>query len=458
MSAVLSSVLGPVLSPSRHEDLRLVSGQGRYASDWNLPGQVYAHMIRSDRPHATLRSIDVSAMRVAPGVLLVLTAEDAKAAGLSSIATGAPLTDAAGQPQKTAAMPVLAVEKVHFVGQPIAMVIATSARLAQDASELINIDYEELPAVASLESALAEGAPQLHAHVPGNLALAFEAGNAAAVDAVFAQAKYQTKHGIVSQRLIGAPMELRACSASYDAAADRYAVYTPTQGMLGMRASLAALSGVAADKIEVIAQDVGGSFGLRGGTHSEQVLLMVAAKKLGKPVKWTASRSELFLSDWHGRALSLEGQMALDAQGKILAIRFTDTVDLGAFNCYWGAFIGSKNISVTMGGVYRVPALHMTSRLAFSNTVPVSAYRGAGRPDIAFAIETLLEAAAAEHGFDAIALRRLNFIPPEAFPYTTANVTVYDCGEFEKVMDKAGTWYTPPIVTDIFLLPMKAPQ
>jgi aerobic carbon-monoxide dehydrogenase large subunit len=187
----------------------------------------------------------------------------------------------------------------------------------------------------------------------------------------------------------------------------------------------------------VIAQDVGGSFGLRGGTQSEQVLLMIAAKKLGRPVKWTATRSELFIGEWHGRALTLDGQVALDADGKILAIRFADTVDIGAFTCYLGSFIGSKNISVTMGGVYAVPALFMTSKLAFTNTVPVSAYRGAGRPDIAFAIETLIDAAAAEHGFDPLALRRKNFIAKTAFPYKTANGTVYDCGDFEGVMNKA---------------------
>jgi aerobic carbon-monoxide dehydrogenase large subunit len=425
------------VQPARHEDLRLVSGQGRYTADWNLPGQAYAFMIRSDRPHALIKSINLSAVRSAPGVLLVLSAADAAAAGFKSLPTGAPLVDKDGKDQKVAAMPLLASDKVVFVGQPIAMVIASSAQLAQDASELVAIDYDDLAPLASVEKALSTGVAAIHAHAPGNIAMDFEAGNAAAAEAAFAAAKFKTTHRIHSQRLIGAPMELRACMASYDASADRYQVYTPTQGMLGMRGTLSAVSGLPADKIEVIAQDVGGSFGLRGGTYSEQVLLMLASKKLARPVKWTASRSELFVSDWHGRALTLEGHLALDAEGKILAIRFKDTIDLGAFNCYWGAFIGSKNVSVTMGGVYRVPALHMTSRLVFTNTVPVSAYRGAGRPDIAFAIETLMDAAAAEHGFDPIALRRKNFIPKGAFPYTTANVTVYDCGEFEAVLDKA---------------------
>jgi aerobic carbon-monoxide dehydrogenase large subunit len=425
------------IKPARHEDLRLVSGQGRYTADWNLPGQAYAYMVRSDRPHARITSLDLSAVRATSGVLLVVSNEDAVAAGFKSLPTGAPLVDKEGKDQKVAAMPLLASDKVFFVGQPIAMVIATSAQIAQDASESAVIDYEDLPALASVESALGSRAATIHAHAPGNVAMHFEAGNAAAADAAFANAKFKTTHRIHSQRLIGAPMELRSSLVSFDAAHDRYQVYTPTQGMLGMRGTLSAVSGLPADKIEVIAQDVGGSFGLRGGTYSEQVLLMLASKRLSRPVKWTASRSELFVSDWHGRALTLEGHLALDADGHILAIRFNDTVDLGAFNCYWGAFIGSKNVSVTMGGVYRVPISHMTSRLVFTNTVPVSAYRGAGRPDIAFAIETLMDAAAAEHGFDPIALRRKNFIPKDAFPYVTANVTTYDCGEFEAVMDKA---------------------
>jgi aerobic carbon-monoxide dehydrogenase large subunit len=422
---------------TRIEDLRLVSGQGRYAADWNITGQAFAHMIRSDRPHALIKSLDLSAVRSATGVLLVLTAQEVKDAGFKSLPTGAPLVDKNSVDQKTAAMPLLADGKVCFVGQPIAMVIATSAKIAQDASELAVIEFEELQACASIEQALSANAPAIHPQAPGNIAMDFENGDAQAVAAAFAKAKFRTTHRIESQRLIGAPMEPRAALASYDAATDRYRVMTPTQGMLGMRGTLSAVTGIAIEKIDVVAHDVGGSFGLRGGTYSEQSLLMLASKRLSRPVKWTATRSELFISDWHGRALALEGELALDANGKILAIRFNDVVNLGAFNCYWGAFIGSKNISVTMGGVYQVPALHMSSRLVFTNTVPVSAYRGAGRPDIAFAIETLIDAAAAEHGFDCIALRRKNFIPKDAFPYVTANGTTYDCGEFEAVMDKA---------------------
>lgn len=432
-----SRAAAATLQPARHEDLRLVTGLGKYTADWNLPNQAYGYVIRSDRAHARIRGIDLHAVRGAQGVLAVITSDDVLAFGAKTLPTGAPLAGKGNQPINTAGMPILARDKVLFAGQPIAMVIAVSARAAQDAAELAQIDYDELPAVVSPEQALAAGAEKLHEHVPGNLALDFEAGDAAAVAAAFENARFITRHRIESQRLVGAPMELRSALVDYDSTADRYQVFTPTQGMIGMRSTLAAVSGVAIERIEVVAQDVGGSFGLRGGPASEHVLLMVAAQKLKRPVKWTASRSELFIGEWHGRALVLDGELALDGEGNILAIRFTDTVDLGAFTCYWGAFIGSRNISVTMGGVYRVPALYMSSKLVYTNTVPVSAYRGAGRPDIAFAIETLVDTAAAQHGFDPIALRRRNFIPKDAFPYKTANGTTYDCGEFEGVLNKA---------------------
>jgi len=425
------------MKPARKEDFHLVTGGGRFTADWNLPGQLYAHFVRSDRAHARIASIDWSAVREAPGVVAVLTARDVAEAGFGAIPTGAPLTGTDGQPQRKAAMPLLAEDVVRFVGQPIAVVVARSAAQARDAAEQAAIDYEELPAVASVAAAMRPGAPQLHEVAPGNLSLEFGSGDAAAVDAAFAKAAHVTTLRVHSQRLVGSPMEPRACLVVHDEARGKTVVHTPTQGMLGMLGTLAAVTGWPAEHIEVVAQDVGGSFGLRSGTASEQSVLMLAARKLGHPVKWVASRSELFVGEWHGRALTLEGSVALDAEGRILAIRFDDLVDLGAYNCYWAGFIGTRNLSVTMGGVYRVPALHMRSRLFFTNTVPVNAYRGAGRPDIAYAIERLVDQAAAEHGFDPVELRRRNYVPKDAFPYTTANGTVYDCGDFEGVLDKA---------------------
>ena len=422
---------------SRHEDLRLITGEGRFSADIDLPGQLHAAMVRSDRAHARILSIDTGAAREATGVVAILTSQDVDAAGFRTIPAGGGLKGAGGEPQKGAPMPVLASGRVRFVGQPIAMVIAESALAARDAAELVAVEYEELPVAATVASALAAGAPQLHDSVPGNLALVFEDGDGGAVERAFAQAAMTSTLRIRSQRLVGSPLELRACIAVHDQERGVTVIHTPTQGMLGMRASLHAVTGWANDTIEVAARDVGGSFGIRGGTFPEQVLTMLAARTLGRPVKWVASRSELFIGEWHGRALVLEGSVALDADGGILALRFEHEVDLGAYSCYWGSLIGTKNLAVTMGGVYKVPALHMRSRLVYTNTVPVSAYRGAGRPDIAFIIERLIDHAAAEHGLDRVALRRRNFVPVDAFPYRTANGTEYDCGDFEGVMDHA---------------------
>lgn len=427
----------PPLAPARKEDPRLVTGRGRYTADWNLPQQVHAYVVRSDRAHARILGIDTSAAQNHPGCLKVLTAADVAEAGFSGLPAGAPLNGVDGKPQVKCTMPVLATDRVRFVGQPVAMVIATSARAAQDAAELVHIDFDDLPAVASLQAATASGAPTLHDDVPGNLSLVHVSGDEAAVESAFAQARYVTTLRMHSQRITGAPLELRACLAHWDESTDSWTVYTPTQGMLGMRSSLSQVTGIAQERIRVIADDVGGSFGLRGGTASEQVLLMLASRLLKRPVKWVATRSELFTGEWHGRGLTLQGRIALDAQQRILAIRWDDQADLGAYTCYWQSFIGTRNISVTMGGVYRVPALFARQELVYTNTVPISAYRGAGRPDIAYAIERLIDQVAAEHGLDRIELRRRNFIPNDAFPYTTANGTVYDCGDFEGTLDKA---------------------
>ncbi len=422
---------------ARQEDPRLVTGTGRFTADWNFEGQAHASIVRSDRAHARIVSIDVTAARAAPGVVLVLTAEDVTAAGFGDVPSGPALKGANDTPQRKAPMPLLARGHVRFVGQAVAMVVAETAALARDAAELVAVEYEDLPAVIGVAAAAREGAPLLHESVPGNLAMRFESGDRAAVDAAFASAPRTSRLRIASQRLAGAPMELRACVALHDAARNVTRVHTPTQGMLGMRNGLAAVTNWPVASIEVVAMDVGGSFGLRGGPASEQPLCMLAARTLARPVKWVASRSELFVGEWHGRALVLTGEIAIGADDRILAIRFDDEADLGAYSCHFGSYIGTRNLSVTMGGVYRVPALYMQSHLYYTNTVPVSAYRGAGRPDIAFAIERLVDHAAAEHGLERATFRRRNFIEPSAFPYRTANGTEYDCGEFDRVMSHA---------------------
>jgi carbon-monoxide dehydrogenase large subunit len=421
----------------RREDARLLTGVGRYTADWNLPGQLYAFFLRSDRAHADIASTDTKAALARPGVHAVLTGADYTASGWKSLPGGVPYDGVGGQKQKKPFWPALAQGKVHYVGQPVALVVADSAALAQDATEEIAVEYRDLPAVVGFDAAVKAGAPQLHADIAGNLAFEYESGDRAAVEAAFAGAALKSRLTVRSQRLVGNPIEPRAFLASFDAESGVFTVYSPSQGLNGMRGFLAAATGLPGEKIRVVTELVGGSFGIRSYSYAEHVGVMLAAQKLGRPVKWVATRSEVFLSDNHGRGLTLSGELALDREGRFLALRFEDTADLGAFSTPFGPQIGSRNITITMGGVYRIPAMHAHTRCAYSNAVPVSAYRGAGRPDIACAIERLVDRAAAEHGFDPIALRRKNFIPPEAMPYKTANGTTYDCGEFENVMDKA---------------------
>ncbi len=421
----------------RHEDHRLITGSGKFTADWNVEGQLHASIVRSDRAHAEVMSIDTEAAGSVAGVVAVYTAADVTAIGFSPIPSGPDIVGADGETIIKNAMPLLAIDRVRFVGQAIAMVVAISDDIAHDAAELVEIKYRELAPIASSEQALVQNAEQLHVNASGNLSLVYESGDNEKVQQAFAIADRTTTLTIESQRLCGAPLEPRAALVDYNATTEVTRVYTPTQGLLGMRASLAGITGLQASEIEVVTEDVGGSFGLRGGPGCEHGLLVMAAQLLKRPVKWVAKRSELFIGEWHGRALTLTGSVALDKDDRITALRFDDTVDLGAYNCYFGGFIGTNNLSVTMGGAYQIPALYMQSTLVYTNKVPVTAYRGAGRPDIAFAIERLIDQTAAEHQLDPVEFRKKNLISKEAFPYTTANGTKYDCGDFEAVLDKA---------------------
>lgn len=419
----------------RREDARLLTGRGRYTADTNLPGQLHAVVLRSDRPHALIVSIDSNDARAMPGVRCILTAADLDAAGWHSMPGGVPFEGIGGMKIKKPFWPALARARVHFVGQPVVLVVADSVGEAQDAAEAILVEYTDLPVAVGFAAATRAGAPQLHTEAPGNIAFEYESGDAAAVDTAFAGAALQSKITFDSQRVIGAPMEPRAFLA--ECKDGGFVVHTPSQGMNGMRTLIAQVTGLPESAIRVITDDVGGSFGLRSHIYPEHVAVMLAAKTLQRPVKWVATRTELFLAENHGRALSLTGELALDAEGNFLAMRWNDRADIGAFATPFGTMIGTRNISVTMGGVYRIGALHSHCRVAYSNGAQVSSYRGAGRPDIACAIELLVDQAAHEHGFDPLALRRRNLVPPEAMPYKTANGSVYDCGEFAAVMDKA---------------------
>ena len=421
----------------RREDARLLTGQGRYTADWNRPGQVHAAFLRADRAHAVLRSIDTEAARAAPGVMAVLTGADAIAAGFDRGSAPMPVKGR-GEALRIPARPALATDRVRFVGEPVALVVAATAHQAQDGAELIAVEYDALPAVADAARALAPGAPVIHDAVPGNLCFDFDYGDEAATDAAFASAAHVVRLTLTSGRVVGNPMEPKAALAQWDG--DVLDLWTSTQGMTAFRDSLAAQSGLPPERIRIRAKDVGGGFGIRGPAYPEHMALALAARITGRPVKWIASRSETFLSDYHGRGLVMTGALALDADGGFLALRHEWLADQGAHPVATGPLINALNPATMCTGCYRIPAVYGRHRLAITNTVPITAYRGAGRPDMAYIVERLVDEAARQTGIDRIELRRRNLIPPEAFPYrlpTGAVVSEYDSGDYRAGLDKA---------------------
>src|SRR5947208_8978848 len=419
----------------RLEDRRLLTGQGRFISDWNFPNQAHAAFLRSDRAHAEIVSVDAAAPREAPWLLLVLTGRYMADPGYTSIPTNLGVVDRFGEPLKKPPRPVLAQGKVRHVGECVACVVAESRELAQDAAELIAVEYRDLPAVTVADKALAPGAAQLHAELPGNLSFDWVAGDEAATEAAFRAADRVVKLALDNPRMVGNPMEPRACAGTYDAATQKYALYACTQGTAGMRGQLVYTMGVPDDKIDVIAEDVGGGFGVRFNVYPEYCAVLFAARKLGRPVKWTGTRSEVFLADEQARDVRSKGSLALDANGRILAMRFDMLANLGAYLAPTGPFINTIGIVNCLSGVYDVPAAYARIRLALTNTAPMAAYRGAGRPIMSYALERLIEHAAIELGMDPAELRRRNFI--RSFPYKIAAGFEYDSGDFEGVMNKA---------------------
>ena len=418
----------------RREDGRLVTGGGRYTADWNRVGQAHAAFLRADRAHALIRSVDTAAARSAPGVLAVLTADDMAAAGY----TRGQAFMAFKSDLKTPNSPALAQGRVRFVGEPVALVVAETAHAAQDAAELIVVEYEQLPAVADGRAALAPGAPQLHDSIPGNVCFDYEYGDKAATDTAFASAAHTVRVDLDSGRVVGNPMEPKAALLAWDG--DTLEMWSSSQGMVGMRQGLATLTGLPVDRVRVHAQDVGGAFGIRGAAYPEYAALALGSQRVGRAVKWVASRSETFLSDFHGRAVHMTAELALDAEGRFLAIRHDWVCDIGAHPSAAGATTNTVNACLMATGAYRIPAAYGHTRLAVTNTVPITAYRGAGRPDAAYAVERLVDEAARQTGIDRLALRRLNFIPPDAFPYKIATAPMpaaYDSANFNALLDAA---------------------
>ena len=421
----------------RREDARLVTGAGRYTADWDHPGQLHAAFLRSDRAHALISSVDISAARAAPGVVAVLTAADMQDAGYTRGRAHVPFKGQFGGVLSPIS-PALAQGRVRYVGEPVALVVAETAHQAQDAGELVAIEYDDLPAVVDAAAALAPGAPLLHEGVPGNLCFEYEFGDAAAVDAAFASAAHMVRLTAESGRVVGNPMEPKAALAAWDG--DVLELWSSSQGMTGMRDGLAALTGLDAGKIRVHAHDVGGAFGIRGAAYPEYAALALAARQAARPVKWVASRSETFLSDYHGRAVSMAGELALDAEGRFLAIRHDWACDIGAHPSAAGPMTNTMNAAVMAAGAYRIRAVHGRSRQAVTNTIPITAYRGAGRPDMAYAVERLVDEAAVQTGIDRLELRRRNMIPADAFPFRVATAplpTEYDSADFAALLDAA---------------------
>jgi carbon-monoxide dehydrogenase large subunit len=418
----------------RLEDDRMLTGRGRYVSDWNLPGQAYAHFLRSDRAHAEIVSIEKVEALQAPGVLAVITGDEI-AGALKSLPAALPAKGRGGSELINPGRPALAQGRVRFAGDAVALIVAESAAAAQDAAELVAVEYRDLPAVVSAADALAPGAPLVHASVPGNMVLDYESGDESGTKEAFAKAARVVELTVDISRVVGNPMEPRACLAAF--VSDQYHLYTCTQGAPIMRNQLSAVLGVPPEKIRVIADDVGGGFGVRFNLYPEYCAALYAARQLGRPVKWTGTRSEVFLADEQGRDVRSRGELALAADGRILGMRFDMVANLGAYLAPTGPFINTIGIVNCLSGVYDVPAAYARIRLALTHTAPMAAYRGAGRPIMSYALERLVEHAAYELGVDPAEFRRKSFIPKDKFPYRIAAGFEYDCGDFAGVLEKA---------------------
>jgi len=415
----------------------MLKGAGRYVADWNLPGQAYGYFLRSDRPHAEIVSIDASAALAMPGVVAVLTGEDIAAAGYGSLTAAAPMKGRGGAELRRPNHPMLAQRRVRYVGEPVALIVAESAALAQDAAEAVTVEFHDLPAMIEALEALKPGAPQLHADVPRNLALDFVGGDEEATHAAFARAQRIVRLTSYHTRVVGNPMEPRGCIGAYDAASGNFHLHACTQGVTAIRGQMAPVLGVPPEKIRVIAEEVGGGFGVRFNTYPEYCAALAAAKKLGRPVKWVGTRSEMFLADEQARDIVQRGELALDRNGRILGMRFEFVCNLGAYIAFTGAFVNTVNLVNVVSGVYDVQAVHVHASLTFTNTVPTAAYRGAGRPVSSYAIERLVDQGAHEIGMDPAEFRRLNMVRKEQFPYRIVTGFEYDCGDFQGVLDKA---------------------
>ena len=425
---------------ARFEDPRLVKGHGRYVADMVFPGMAFGYVLRSPHAHARIRSIDTSKAKAAPGVLAVLTAADYKAAGFGDLPVPGGLKRRDGAPGYRPRYPALVEDRVRMIGDYVAFVVAENYHQAIDATELTEVDYEPLPAIASTAEATKPGAPLVWDDCENNIGFVHIDGNKEATDAAFARAAHVTRLDTWVNRVTGVPMEPRAAVGVYDPAAQRYTLYAGSGGIVRQKKEIAGILGVAFDDVRVVAHEIGGNFGTRNSFFPEFALVVWASRKVGRPVKWTAERHEAFISDYMGRDLSVSAELALDADGRFLALRTSNLSNVGAHSGSYVPLV--KGVGLATAG-YRIPVSHIRARAVLSTTMCTTPYRSAGRPEVIYVIERLIDKAAQEHGFDRVSLRKRNLIPPSAFPYKNPQGIVYDNGTYRVVMDRAmelGDW------------------
>jgi carbon-monoxide dehydrogenase large subunit len=422
----------------RKEDQRFITGRGTYTDDIDRPGQAYAYFVRSPHAHARIRGIDKSQALAAPGVLAVLDGGDVKAAGWGGLICGWMVKSRDGSDMKVGPHPILAQDKARYVGDHVACVVAESYHQARDAAERLEIDYEELPACVATALARDEGQALVHDEIPRNTVYEWELGDQAAVDQAFASAAHITKIDLINNRLVPNAIEPRAAIGEYDRGTDGFTLYTTSQNPHVARLIISAFIGVAPEhKLHVIAPDVGGGFGSKIYVYAEECVCLLAARKLGRPVKWTGERTESFLSDAHARDHVTHAELAMDAEGNFTALKVHTVANMGAYLSTFASSIPTYLYGTLLSGQYKTPAIYCAVDAVYTNTTPVDAYRGAGRPEATYVLETLVEKAARETGRERAELRRKNFIPKDAFPYQTPVALQYDTGDFDSLHDEA---------------------
>jgi len=419
----------------RTEDWRLLRGRGRYTDDITFPREARLYVLRSPHAAARIRSIDTAAALKAPGVLAIVTGDDTRKEGFGTFASRVTRQRPDGKPNFVPPYRPLAVDRVHHVGEPVAAIVAETLDQAKDAAELVDVNYESLPSVTDTAEAVTPGAPTVWDEAPGNICFLFKVGDKTATDAAFARAHHVARESFLITRVTTNSMEGRAALAAYDEREDRYTLHAGLQGPHGMRHEIANVFGLPATRFRLIAPDVGGGFGMKGSIYPEYILALWTARLTGRPVKWIAERSEGLISDHQARDNRSTVELALDKDGKFLALRVNTIANLGAYLALSGVHCPTNNLG-GLAGTYTIPAFDVTVTGVFSNTLPTSAYRGAGRPEASYCIERIIDIAARGMTLDRAELRRRNMIPPEAMPYKTALTFTYDSGEFEAVMDK----------------------